>query len=193
VASYGPEAKSASFSVTPKGELTASDAGYRRQLGQGGAICGNTGRGSVPPARRWPARLAPGDVYIYSRSGSTWTQQAKLTASDAASGDSFGYSVALSGTTALIGAPNTTVAGDYGVGAVYVFTGSGASWTEQTEISDPAAATNGGFGSSVALSGDSALIGADGTTVAGQADAGAAYVFSGSGPRLDPAGGADRL
>ena len=49
-----------------------------------------------------------GSAYVFVRSGDTWTQQAKLTASDAAAGDYFGYSVSVSGDTALVGAPHDT-------------------------------------------------------------------------------------
>ena len=45
-----------------------------------------------------------GSAYVFTRSGTTWTQQAKLTASDGAADDCFGDSVALSGDTALVGA-----------------------------------------------------------------------------------------
>ena len=45
-----------------------------------------------------------GSAYVFVRSGTTWSEQAKLTASDAADDDSFGYSVAVSGDTAVVGA-----------------------------------------------------------------------------------------
>ena len=68
-------------------------------------------------------------------------QQAELTASDAAAGDEFGSSVALSGDTALVGADGKTVGGNNDAGAAYVFTRSGTSWTQQAELtaSDAAA------------------------------------------------------
>ena len=45
---------------------------------------------------------------MFVRSGTTWSQQAKLTASDGAAGDNFGYSVAISGSTAVVGRPTRT-------------------------------------------------------------------------------------
>ena len=64
-----------------------------------------------------------GAAYVFTRSGTTWTQQ-KLTASDGAAGDWFGASVALSGDTALVGA----------FSAAYVFTRSGTTWTQQAKL-----------------------------------------------------------
>ena len=122
-----------------------------------------------------------GVVYVYTRTGTTWSQQAALSASDAAAHDSFGWPMTLSGGTALIAAAYRTVDGQSNAGAVYVFKRTGASWLQQAELSDPDAAANDYFGWSVALSGDTALVGADGKTVSGQSQAGAAYVYTRSG------------
>ena len=54
---------------------------------------------------------------MFVQSGSAWSQQAKLTASDAAANDQFGSSVAISGSTAVVGAPNNNSA----TGAAYVY------------------------------------------------------------------------
>ena len=70
---------------------------------------------------------------MFTRSGTTWTQQAKLIASDGANMDQFGCWVSLSGDTALIGAPFDD---DKGVssGSAYVFTRSGTTWTQQAKL-----------------------------------------------------------
>ena len=68
--------------------------------------------------------------------------------------------MALSGDTALIGATGKTVDGQRDAGAAYVFTRSGTSWTQQAELTASDAAADDEFGCSVALSGDTALIGA---------------------------------
>ncbi|MGH8162391.1 MAG: Ig-like domain-containing protein, partial [Gammaproteobacteria bacterium] len=106
-----------------------------------------------------------GAAYVFTGSGSNWTQSAKLTASPGAASADFGHAIAFSGTTALIGAD--------GAGAAYVFTGSGSNWTQSARLVPDSAGGTEGFGSAVALSVTSALIGADGS--------GAAYVFTGSG------------
>jgi phage gpG-like protein len=124
-----------------------------------------------------------GAAYVFTRSGSTWTQQAKLTAAgEAGASIGFGASVALSGNgkTALVGAPG------YGArtGAVWVFTRSGTAWCQQQQLTGAGHESEGRFGASVALSADgtTALIGSpDEYRVIdshGIYDAGAAYVFT---------------
>jgi hypothetical protein len=140
-----------------------------------------------------------GAAWVFTASGSSWTQQAKLVPSDetpppggpaasrpAASGPAasfFGQSVALSadGTTALIGGPSD--AG--GLGAAWVYAGSGSSWTEQAKLVAPTTgpgaegAGNGYFGSSVALSSEGTLALIGGNYDSGSV--GAAWVYTGSG------------
>jgi len=122
-----------------------------------------------------------GSVYVFTRIGTSWQQQAKLTADDGAAGDLFGISVALSGDTILVGADlHDAIAPN--AGAVYVYTRTGNTWSQQAKLT----AADGGetdiFGVRVALSGDTALISArrDDDDVMG-VDAGSAYVFSRSG------------
>ena len=124
-----------------------------------------------------------GAAYVFTRSGSTWSQQAKLLASDPAANDYFGASVALSsdGNTALVGAYGKTgPAGDQ-QGASYVFIRSGSVWNQKAKqtASDPVRIDRFGFSVSLSLDGYTALIGAN--TKAGPtgiAQQGAAYVFS---------------
>jgi hypothetical protein len=147
--------------------------------------------------------LGAGAVYVFVRTGTTWTQQAYLKASNTEAGDEFGSSVALSGDTLAVGAVGEASAA-VGVnppggqadnrtrdaGAVYVFVRTGTTWTQQAYLkaSNPDALDL--FGSSVALSGDTLAVGAWGEWSAavgvnppgGQANnladrAGAVYVF----------------
>ena len=113
------------------------------------------------------------------RSGTTWTQQQKLTASDGASEDRFGYSVSLSGDYALIGASFVDDNGSES-GSAYVFVRSGTTWTQQQKLTASDGAANDHFGYSVSLSGDCALIGAWGDDDSGS-ESGSAYVFVRSG------------
>jgi hypothetical protein len=117
-----------------------------------------------------------GAVWVFARTGSTWTQQAKLVGGEESGAGHFGRSVALSadGNTALIGAPN-----DEGGGAAWVFTRSGSTWTQQAKLTGAGESGNGWFGQSVALSadGDTALIGG----YVDHSDTGAAWVFERSG------------
>jgi len=117
-----------------------------------------------------------GAVYVFARSGSVWTQQARLSAADAVAGDLFGRSVALDGDTAVVGAPMKAgaAAGSFARGAAYVFTAIGSSWSQQAKLLAADAADGDLFGQSVAVEGDRALVGAP----AAASRIGAAYVFS---------------
>jgi hypothetical protein len=142
---------------------------------------------------------AAGAAYVFTRSGTTWSQQAYLKASNTEAGDLFGDSVAIDGDTVMVGAPYeasnaTGVDGNqgdnsaYAAGAAYVFTRSGTTWSQQAYLKASNTGAGDLFGYSVAIDGDTVVIGAYGeasnaTGVDGnQGDnsalnAGAAYVF----------------
>ena len=113
-----------------------------------------------------------GSAYVFVRTGDSWVEQAKLTASDGAAGDYFGYSVSVSGDTAIIGAFGES---DNGVrsGSAYVFVRSGGSWSQQTRLRASDGRAGGYFGSSVSLSGDTAVVGSWGDDNL----SGSAYIF----------------
>jgi hypothetical protein len=114
-----------------------------------------------------------GAVYVFKRSGTTWTQEAYLKANNSEAGDSFGLSVAVSSDTVLVGAVGE--AGNQG--AAYVFTRSGTTWSQQAYLKASNASGGHNFGAGVGLYGNTAVIGADGVS----SSAGATYVFSRSG------------
>jgi len=120
-----------------------------------------------------------GSVYVFTRTGISWTQQAKLIASDGANSDEFGYAVSLDGNTALIGAMYDN---DNGVhsGSAYVFTRTGTTWTQQQKLLPSDGVTDAQFGISVSLNGDTALIGANRDDDNGNRS-GSAYVFTRTG------------
>jgi hypothetical protein len=148
----------------PPAQLTVAGAAAADHLGYSVAISGTT---AVVGA--YGVHSGTGAAYVFTRSGSTWKQRAELTAADGAAGDDFGWSVAIAGTTVVVGAPHR----DSGAGAAYVFTRSGTVWSQQAELTAAAAE---GFGASVAVSGTTAVAGADGTS-----GTGAAFVFTRSG------------
>ncbi|NQZ12061.1 MAG: FG-GAP repeat protein, partial [Algicola sp.] len=122
-----------------------------------------------------------GSVYVFIRTGTTWSQQAKLTAADGSAGDVFGISIAFSGDTILVGADlNDEKA--VNAGAAYVFTRIGNSWIQQAKLTAADGAQTDLFGVRVALDGNTALISArrDDDDVMG-VDAGSAYIFTRSG------------
>lgn len=121
-----------------------------------------------------------GSAYVYVRSGSAWLQQAKLTAADGKADGHFGGALALSGSTALIGAYNAKVSYP-SQGAAYVFVRSGNTWSQQARLTASDASDNDQFGTAVSLDGDTALVAADHTTTPDQLTRGTGYVFVRSG------------
>jgi hypothetical protein len=124
-----------------------------------------------------------GAAYIFERSGGVWTQQAKLVASDGAAGNTFGFSVAIHEDRVVVGANNYTMDHTNATpGAAYVFDWDGFGWVATQTLTSPVPPESGfhGFGVSVALRGDTILVGTNGDDQAGT-DAGAAYVFQRSG------------
>jgi hypothetical protein len=152
-----------------------------------------------------------GAAYVFTRSGTTWTQQAYIKASNTGATfddlDQFGFSVGLSGdgNTLAVGAPGensnaTGINGNQGnnsaafSGAVYVFTRSGGAWTQQAYVKGSNTAASDSFGARVGLSSDGGTlavgaIGEDSNATGINGDqannsasgSGAAYVFTRSG------------
>lgn len=155
-------------------KLTASDASPRVWFGSAVAIDGET----VVVGAIHDGEGSSGSAYVFVRAGTNWNQQAKLTASDGASGDHFGTSVSVSGYTAVIGAPSyRAYMGAPPRGWACVFIRTGTNWTQQQKLAANDAAPGDNFGSSVAISGDTFVVGASyGDTPAGL-DAGSAYIY----------------
>ena len=124
-------------------------------------------------------------AWAYVRSGTTWTEQQKIIGPEGTASDRLGSSVAVSGNTAMVGAPFAGPGGDPPSpgkpGAVYVYGRSGGVWTEQQVITASDGSGDDMFGGSVALSGDTAVIGAINDRTDGTLVTGAAYVFVRSG------------
>jgi len=150
-------------------KLMAADAEQNDYFGQSVAISGDTAVVGCPTAG-FDSRPV-GFAYVFVRDGSTWSEQAKLEQSDVFEDIYFGWSVAISG--------DTIVVGSYGAGA-WVFTRTGSTWTQQARISPPAVGGSLYFGLSVAIHGDTVIVGdyaVDGVVNS----SGAAYVFVRSG------------
>jgi hypothetical protein len=126
-----------------------------------------------------------GAVYVFTRRGATWAQQAYIKPSTTQGNADFGTSIALSGDTLVVGAPGESSS----AGAAYVFTRSGTTWTQQAYVNASNARGAAYFGHSVALSGDTLAVGSDGESSGingNQSDtsanyAGAVYVFTRTG------------
>lgn len=157
-------------------KLAASDAAANDYFGTSVAISGDTALISAAEDDNLGG-VGAGSVYVFVRSSGVWMQQAMLVASDAAANDNFGISVALSGDTAVVGAYRNDHVGGTNAGAAYVFVRSSGIWTQEAKLTASDAAANDEFGIDVALSGDTALVGAYLNDNVGGSDAGAAYVF----------------
>ena len=162
---------------TSQAKLTASDAAAGDYFGWSVSVSGDTA--VIGAIGNDGVGGNSGSAYVFTRSGSTWTQQAKLTASDAAASDYFGWSVSVSGDTAVVGADLDDDGGDKS-GSAYVFTRIGSTWTQQQKLTASDAAAWGLFGYSVSVSGDTAVVGAAGDKWEG-GNSGSAYVFTRSG------------
>jgi hypothetical protein len=193
--------------------LKASNTGADDWFGRSVAISGDTivvgafGEGSnatgINGNQADNTARGSGAAYVFTRTGTTWTQQAYLKASNSGANDNFGYHVALSGDTIVVGAfyEDSNATGVNGTesdnsaidsGSAYVFTRTGTTWTQQAYLKASNSGANDNFGVSVAVSGDTIVVGAYGeasnaTGINGtQSDnsannAGAAYVFVRSG------------
>jgi alpha-tubulin suppressor-like RCC1 family protein len=100
-----------------------------------------------------------GTAYIFKRSGTSWSEQKKITSSDAASGDLFGSSVSIDGDYAIVGAPNHNNGAGSNSGSAYIFKRDGTSWSEQEILVASDTASSDLFGYSVGISGDYAIVG----------------------------------
>ena len=160
-----------------QGKLTASDGAANDTFGSAVGIngeyavvgaWGNDDKGSET-----------GSAYIFTRSGTTWSQQHKIMATDVAAGDRFGYAVSINGTDALVTSYYDDTKGANS-GSAYIFTRSGTAWSQDRKLTASDGIAYDYFGYSASVYGGTALVGAHGQDQRGTAS-GAAYVFIRSG------------
>jgi hypothetical protein len=118
-----------------------------------------------------------GSAHVFVRSGPAWPLQQSLAAADSAAGDWFGWAVAVDGDTAAVGANYDDNAGGENAGAVYVFTRTGPVWTELQKLTAADSQAGADFGTALAFSGSTLLVGALADDTPTELNAGAAYVF----------------
>jgi hypothetical protein len=151
-------------SWSEEAELVGSDTAQGDDFGFSVSISGDT---LLVGARRDDdAGPQSGSAYVFERNATTWTERAKLLASDAAQGAFFGASVSVSGDSALVGSFKTDDDGSQS-GSAYLFVRTGTTWTEETKLTAGDASEDDWFGEAVFLDGGSALIGASGDEVVG--------------------------
>ena len=150
-------------------KLVASDGVANDWFGQSVALDGDTAVIGAPQY----LGFGNGAAYVFTRSGTDWSESQKLTADDGAQRDQFGISVAVVGDEAIVGAYGAA----FYQGAAYAFARAGGSWTQTQKLTASDASMNADFGVAVALDGATALIGAYGDS----SYQGAAYVFGNAG------------
>src|SRR5438034_5298808 len=155
-------------------KITSTPRGVGAQFGNAVATNGNT----MVVGARFDGTTASqaGAAYVYVLTGGTWTQQAVLLANDGAVADKFGYSVAISENTIVVGAYNDDSPLS-NAGSAYVFVRSGTTWTFQQKLTGSDSTADDQFGSAVAVSGDVAVVGANHADLPSNSEAGAVYVY----------------
>jgi MYXO-CTERM domain-containing protein len=146
-------------------KITANDGVTNDQLGAPSALTADRALVSAPLDDNYR-----GAAYVFARSGTTFTQEQKLVASDGAARMVFGGSAALTADRAMLGSSD-------GWGSAYVFARSGTTWTEEQKLLPSDNTIETGFGGAVALTADRAVIGGSRYN----SFLGAAYVFVRSG------------
>jgi len=136
-------------------------------------LAGDVAIANVPLDKEYGQSV--GSIRLFERSGSTWTEAARLDAPDGAPATSFGASMALGGGRLLVAAAR---AGENEQGAVHVYVGGGVSWTYEATLTAPLGVKADQFGEWVSTDGETAVVGAPRVDIDGKMDAGAAYVFS---------------
>lgn len=163
---------------TQQQELTASNSEPDEQFGFSVAVSGNT---AVIGAfeKNIGANRSQGAAYVFVLASGVWTEQQELTVPDGEQLDEFGLSVAVSGNTAIIG--SNALVDNGNPGAAYVFVNNNGVWTQQQKLLPSDSATGDAFGRSVAISGDTVVVGAPYQAIGSHKSQGAAYVFVRSG------------
>jgi hypothetical protein len=168
--------RSGAWNTTAAATLTPSEGAANDELGYSVAISGDTIVVGAPYADVG-SHTDQGFAYVADKPAGGWTQLtnvARLTSSDGAANDLFGISVAVSGSTVVVGAPGVG-SGDWG--AVYVFARPAGGWADATQSAELGTLGSGWLGYSVGISGDTIAAGAPATTSGTVNGGGAAFVF----------------
>ena len=159
--------------------VTASDGAWGDFFGYSVSRSGDTLAVGAPLDS--VGAISQGSVRVFVRSGTSWSLQATLTASDGAVSDYFGFSVSLSGDTLAVGVPNDDVGANVDQGSVRVFVRSGTSWSLQATLTASDGASGDFFGNSVSLSGDTLAVGVRVDDLGANVNQGSVRVFVRSG------------
>lgn len=149
-------------------DLSASD-----RFGEAVSVCGDVA--AISAHHQEGAGEQTGAVYVFRFDGSTWTEEGKLTASDAAAFDHYGESVSVDRDVIVIGSHFDDVGG-IGSGSAYVYRFDGSTWQEEQKIIASDGAANDTFGNAASVSNNTIIVGAQEDDDAGS-NSGSAYIY----------------
>lgn len=166
--------------AVPSSTLAGDDGAAEDRFGNAVAIDGNT----VVVGAWTQGSYNQGAVYTFDKPADGWSpatiQTVKINAPDTDVVPHFGDSIAISGDTVIVGAPTQTSSGNVYQGAAYIFTKNGNNWVDmhqRVKLLAGEGAAGDKFGYSVAIRGDTAVVGAPNHKVIATEEAGAVYVF----------------
>lgn len=157
-------------------ELVAADTEHHDSFGSAVGLSGET---AVIGAHRDEDSndVLAGSAYVFSRSGATWEEQAKLAPEDGTKGDHFGRTLAISGNTILFGTDRDADPNGKNGGSAYVFERTDGGWREQAKLVPDDGDAEDKFGAAVDIDGQTALVGAFFDEDPNGEGSGSAYVF----------------
>ena len=165
---------------TQQAKIQASNKGSGDRFGQSVSIDSDGDTAIVGAAYEDTGGSSAGSAYIFTRSGTSWSQQAQIQPTNVSTSDLFGRSVSISGDgNTVIGSSYVEDTGFTNAGSAYIFTRSGTSWSQQSQIQAYDAQASAYFGQLVNISndGNTAIIGANNTDSGTVSTAGAAYIY----------------
>lgn len=175
----GPEASLGTGAIQTS-VLVPADFEQLASFGWSVDVSGSTAiigaRGADPDLGQGPLEDA-GAAYIFHLTETGWVEETRLVASDAASGDTFGVSVAIDGNTVVVGATGVDREKEENAGAAYVFARQEGGWKQKARLVAPSPVADDSFGAAVAIQGITIVVGADSKDYGPIVDAGAAFVF----------------
>ncbi len=157
-------------------KLTASDGVAGDLFGDSVAISGNTVVVGAPKGNLGSNQYQ-GAAYVFVGAGNSWTQQAKLTASDGAAYDQFGGAVAIHEDNIVVGAGDDDIGANTNQGSAYVFARRSATWLQTQKLTATDGATQDRFGRAVAIYKNTLAVGAPDDDPVFIQERGSAYVF----------------
>jgi len=165
---------------TQTAELTAPDGSVSDEFGAAVAVSGDLAVVGAP-FHAVGSVIEQGAAYVFHRDGASWDEVAALTAADGREYDNFGIAVAVSASSVVVGSDDHQVGRSGEQGVAYVFEQRATGWTQSAELTGADGAAGDFFGSAVAISGSTVVVGAPDHVAGRSRPDGEADVFTRSG------------